>query len=180
MSSRSQPFLARNVPPRFSFGVYTLDVIRGALLRDADEIKLRPKSYEALKHLVLNAGRLVPKTELIEVLWPEAVSVSDDSVNHCIRDVRRALGDDGQEFIRTVSGRGHMFVAPLAAIPPQTISLQEDEKLQQTEPEPQDRLAAGTSQTSKRFAVASVTYLFWRESHGLGGIMRAETRRELP
>ena len=155
MSSRSQPFIARNTPPIFSFGRYTLDLIRGAFLRGADEIKLRPKSYETLKHLVLNAGRLVPKTELIEVLWPEAVSVSDDSVNHCVRDVRRALGDDGQEFIRTVPGRGYMFVVPVETGAVPAVPSEDDQEAEEIGPNRPDRFT-GSAKTSKRMAAASV------------------------
>ena len=118
MSSRSQPSIVPKIPPSFSFGSYTLDLNRGALLRGSDEVKLRPKSYETLKYLVVNGGRLIPKAELIAALWPDTVSVSDDSVMHCIRDVRRALGDEGQELVRTVPGRGYMFVVPAQPPPP--------------------------------------------------------------
>jgi formylglycine-generating enzyme required for sulfatase activity/DNA-binding winged helix-turn-helix (wHTH) protein len=86
--------------------------VQGALLRDGAEVKLRPKSFETLKYLVVNGGRLIHKTELMSVLWPESVSVSDDSVMQCIRDVRRALGEEGPQFIRTVPGRGYIFTGP--------------------------------------------------------------------
>ena len=153
MSSRSQPFIAPKIPPPFSFGPYMLDLNRGALLRGSDEVKLRPKSYETLKHLVVNSGRLIPKTELISVLWPDAVSVSDDSVMHCIRDVRRALGDDGQELIRTVPGRGYMFVVPVEAAPFRTARVQEEQA------KPQRSAPAPVAKTSKRVAAALVATL---------------------
>ena len=57
----------------------------------------------------LNGDRLVcPKTELIAVLWPEAVAVGDGSQVHCIRDVRHAWAMIRQGFIRTVTGRGYI------------------------------------------------------------------------
>jgi len=51
------------------------------LLSAADrEVELRPKSFEVLRYLVENAGRLVTKDELIKTVWPNVV-VTDESLN---------------------------------------------------------------------------------------------------
>lgn len=47
----------------YSFDKFTLDISRGSLLRGVEEIKLRPKSFEVLKYLAENDGRLI-KTNL--------------------------------------------------------------------------------------------------------------------
>ena len=52
------------------------------MLKDGQEIKLRPKVYETLKYLVENPGRLIGKKELIEAVWPDAF-VTDDSLVQC-------------------------------------------------------------------------------------------------
>jgi adenylate cyclase len=44
----------------------------------------------------------------METIWPEA-TVTDDSITHCIADIRRALGADGQRILKTVPGRGYLF-----------------------------------------------------------------------
>lgn len=106
----------RSSPTALTFSGFRLDLTRGSLFREGVEIRLRPKSYETLKHLAGNAGRLVPKTELVAVLWPDSSVVSDDSLTHCVMDVRRALGDEGQQFIRTVPGRGYLFAVPVEAV----------------------------------------------------------------
>jgi hypothetical protein len=49
----------------FTFEGYTLDLTRGCLLGPGGEIELRPNSFELLRYLVENAGRLVPKDELV-------------------------------------------------------------------------------------------------------------------
>src|SRR4030095_2871399 len=105
MSSESQS--SPTPRPAVKFEGYTLDLVAGTLMRGEEEIKLRPKSYEALKHLALSAGRLVPKAELMTALWPDTAVVTDDSLTHCIMDVRRALGDNGPHIIKTVPGRGY-------------------------------------------------------------------------
>ncbi len=93
-----------------SFDGFTLDLTRGCLLRGAAEIKLRPKSFEVLKYLVENSGRLVAKTELIETVWADAF-VTDNSLVQCLIEVRRALGDVEQQYIKTVPRRGYIFTA---------------------------------------------------------------------
>ena len=71
------------------FDGFTLDLTRGCLVRGAQEIKLRPKPFEALKYLVENSGRLISKAELIQVLWPET-AVTDDSLDRT-RDCPKKL-----------------------------------------------------------------------------------------
>src|SRR5439155_14854170 len=98
------------------FDGFTLDLTRGCLLRGTEEIKLRPKPFEALTYLVENAGRLINKTELIQLLWPDT-AVTDDSLVQCVMEVRRALGDDGQKIIRTIPRRGYIFERPVESGP---------------------------------------------------------------
>jgi DNA-binding winged helix-turn-helix (wHTH) protein/tetratricopeptide (TPR) repeat protein len=96
--------------PTYSFKGFTLDLERGALLRGAEEVKLRPKVFEALTYLVRNPDRLVAKGELITALWPDSF-VTDDSLVQVLVELRRALGDAGQACIKTVPRRGYVFTA---------------------------------------------------------------------
>jgi DNA-binding winged helix-turn-helix (wHTH) protein len=66
----------------YEFGDFTLDVARGCVLKAGEEIKLRPKVYEALKYLVEHPGRLIGKQELMQAVWPDAF-VTDDSLVQC-------------------------------------------------------------------------------------------------
>lgn len=109
MSSRHDH--ASATPHRqYRFGDFTLDLDGGFLRRRDAEVTLRPKAFDALAYLVERHGRLVTKTELIEAIWPEA-AVTDNSLAHCLMEIRRALGDDSQQVIRTVSRRGYVFAA---------------------------------------------------------------------
>jgi TolB-like protein/DNA-binding winged helix-turn-helix (wHTH) protein/Tfp pilus assembly protein PilF len=91
-----------------SFGEFTLDLTRGCLSRGEEEIKLRPKSFEALKYLVENNGRLISKDELIHAVWVDT-AVTDDSLVKCLKDIRHALSDEAQQIIKTVPRRGYIF-----------------------------------------------------------------------
>jgi DNA-binding winged helix-turn-helix (wHTH) protein len=63
----------------FCFEDCTLDLRYGVLRRRDREIDLRPKSFEVLRYLFENAGRLVSKDELIEAIWPNII-VTDASL----------------------------------------------------------------------------------------------------
>lgn len=93
---------------RIAFDGFTLDLDRSALVGPAGEIALRPKSFEVLRHLLLNAGRVVSKGELMQAVWP-GVTVGDESLAQCISEIRRSLGDDGPRIVKTVQKRGYML-----------------------------------------------------------------------
>jgi predicted ATPase/DNA-binding winged helix-turn-helix (wHTH) protein len=94
----------------YDFGEFRLDVARGCLFRAGDEIKLRPKVYQALTYLVQNPGRLVGKEELMKAVWPDT-AVTDDSLVQCMLELRRALDDRSQRFLKTVPKRGYVLAA---------------------------------------------------------------------
>ena len=96
--------------PMYHFGQFTLDVARGTVLKHGEEIKLRPKVYEALKYLVENPGRLIGKQELIQAVWPDSF-VTDDSLVQCTVELRRALEDPEHKLLKTVPRRGYLFAA---------------------------------------------------------------------
>ena len=94
----------------YSFLDFTLVPAAERLLRGAEEIKLRPKSFQVLRYLIERHGRLVTREELMQAAWGD-VAVTDESISKCIADIRKALGDDSQQIVRTVTRRGFLFQA---------------------------------------------------------------------
>jgi DNA-binding winged helix-turn-helix (wHTH) protein len=92
------------------FGGFALNAARGCL-EDATgaERFLRPKAFRVLEALAARPDCLVSKDELVALAWPD-VTVSDESLAQCVRDIRKALGEDGARHIRTVPRRGYMLV----------------------------------------------------------------------
>src|ERR1051325_4461071 len=105
--------MCASVHRNYVFDGFTLDLGRGCLTRDGEELKLRPKSFKALVHLVENAGRIVSKEELIGAIWPD-VTVTDDSLVQCLMEIRKTLGADASRYIKTVPRRGYIFDAQVA------------------------------------------------------------------
>lgn len=97
----------------FRFGGFTLDLAMGTLRGLNEPLFLRPKAYALLSHLARNMGRVVPKSELMDVVWP-GVYVTEDSLTQSVREIRKVLGE---EMVRTVSKRGYMLAAEAEAPP---------------------------------------------------------------
>ena len=112
--SEQEVKLRNNSCHGYVFDDFTLDLDRACLWRAGEEIKLRNKSFEALRYLVEHNGRLVSKAEMIQALWPDAF-VTDDSLVQCLIEVRRALGDDEHQYVRTILRRGYIFDAQVKA-----------------------------------------------------------------
>ncbi|HMF78493.1 MAG TPA: winged helix-turn-helix domain-containing protein, partial [Bryobacteraceae bacterium] len=94
----------------YKFGDFTLDIVRGCVVKAGEEIKLRPKVYETLKYLVEHPGQLIGKQELMQAVWPGSF-VTDDSLVQCALELRRALDDRSQQLFKTVPRRGYLFTA---------------------------------------------------------------------
>jgi pimeloyl-ACP methyl ester carboxylesterase/DNA-binding winged helix-turn-helix (wHTH) protein len=82
------------------------------LRRDGASVSLEPQAFDVLLYLVRNRDRVVAKEELMDEVWGGRF-VSETAVTSRIKQVRRALGDDGQaqRLVRTLHGRGYRFVA---------------------------------------------------------------------
>ena len=91
-------------PQNIKVGGFVLNRARGRLEDGTGaERFLRPKSYRVLEILFERRGQLVSKDDLVSAAWPD-VTVSDDSLAHCVSEIRRALGASGAELLRTVRG----------------------------------------------------------------------------
>ncbi len=105
-----------DVPHRgFVFGEFMLDIDRAALLHNGDNVGLRPQSLDVLRQLVEHHGSLVRKEDLLEAVWGKT-AVTDDSLTHCLIDIRKVLGDTERKMIRTVPRRGFIFDVPVETI----------------------------------------------------------------
>src|SRR5258706_53425 len=107
--------MALRAPEVLQFDRFALDLGRGFVRQGEREVDLRPKTFQVLGLLAENAGKLVSKQDLYEAVWPN-VSVTDDSLVQCIREIRSKLGDDTHRLIRTIPRRGYLLDAQLVPI----------------------------------------------------------------
>jgi predicted ATPase/DNA-binding winged helix-turn-helix (wHTH) protein len=98
----------------FLFGPFRLDPERRELTRDGAPVALGVRAFAVLQLLVENAGRLVGKEQLLDLVWRGAV-VEENNLTVAVSAVRRALGGSGGDdrYIATQTSRGYLFVAPV-------------------------------------------------------------------
>jgi len=120
LGSNGRPSLTVAGPMRLRFDPYVLDLERGCILAGNEEIAIRPKTFEFLRYLLSNPGRLVSKDELLTAVWPNVI-VSEDSLVQCVTELRRALQDHDQHLIKTVPRRGYRFEAAVSAESPAAV-----------------------------------------------------------
>lgn len=105
LPATSQPLL---------FGPFVLHPDSGRLYEGDRQIPLAPKPFETLLYLARRSGRMVPKNELMEQLWP-GTFVTDDVLVQSVVEIRRALGDHAKtpHYVQTVPRRGYQFLMPV-------------------------------------------------------------------
>jgi len=101
------------------FGACELDESSRELRVDGEPVDLESKPLEVLYQLLLHAGEVVTKDELLEAVWP-GTSVVDGSLATAVSKLRKALGDDDQVVVLTVSRIGYRLGVPVQSkrIPP--------------------------------------------------------------
>ncbi len=102
----------------FEFSPFRLEPATRRLLRGGDPLPLTPKSFDTLLVLVQNRDRVVEKSEVMRLVWPDTVVEEANLAQH-VFTLRKTLGDspDGARFIATVPKRGYRFVAEVREVP---------------------------------------------------------------
>jgi DNA-binding winged helix-turn-helix (wHTH) protein/Flp pilus assembly protein TadD len=79
---------------QITFGPFRLDTTTTTLLRDGQELELRPQAFHALKALIHNRGRYVGYAQMINQAW-DGNLVSKHTVAVTIGEVKKILGEFG-------------------------------------------------------------------------------------
>lgn len=116
------------------FGRALVDMDRRAVELDGEPRHLEPQAFDLLAYLIAHRDRVVSKEELLDAVWGDQF-VSESALTTRVKEIRRALGDDGrrQAVLRNHPGRGYRFVpeidgarAPTAVSSPVLIGRDED------------------------------------------------------
>jgi TolB-like protein/Tfp pilus assembly protein PilF len=127
-------------PSAYRFGVFQFRAATLELAKNGTAIRLQPQPARLLNLLLMNAGEMVTRGTIRELLWQEGTNVDfETGVNRCIRQLRTALCDDAvtPRYIKTMARIGYSFIAPVAggaavpaagpesvnATPPQSIAV---------------------------------------------------------
>src|SRR6267143_4143285 len=94
------------------FADYEFDELRRELRVKGRALELESKPLDILLQLLLHAGEVVTKEELLESVWPD-VMVVDGSLATAVSKLRKALGDEEHPIIVTVPRVGYRLAVPV-------------------------------------------------------------------
>lgn len=102
--------------PRLEFDNLVIDLEAQEAYLDGEAIGLTSREFELLAYLATNAGRVVPKRELMAEVWRQPYGGADKTLDVHLSWVRRKLGESAAQphFIHTKRGAGVRFVDPSA------------------------------------------------------------------
>ncbi|MEU9836810.1 response regulator transcription factor [Streptosporangium sp. NPDC048047] len=93
-------------------GDLELDPEGHQVLWAGDPVRLSPTEFRLLHHLMLNAGRVVPKARILEHVWRYDFAGDCGIVDTYVSYLRRKLGAAGPRLIHTVHGVGYVLRVP--------------------------------------------------------------------
>ncbi|MBX3636794.1 MAG: winged helix-turn-helix domain-containing protein [Rubrivivax sp.] len=94
---------------RLDGGRARLDIAKRQLVVAGEPVRLGGRAFDVLLALFRHRDRLVPKQELLDLVWPGLV-VEENTLQVHVAALRRALG---AQAISTVSGRGYCWTLPV-------------------------------------------------------------------
>ena len=97
------------VAAMYEFGRFELRTSTRQLLVDGEAASVGARAFDVLVALIERRDRLVPKSELLDLVWPGSV-VEENNLQVHISALRKILG---QQAIATVPGRGYRFTLDL-------------------------------------------------------------------
>ncbi|MCI2417955.1 response regulator transcription factor [Saccharopolyspora sp. K220] len=86
-----------------------LDVDGHQALRSGEPVRLSPTEFRLLRYLMLNAGRVVSKRQILEQVWQYDFGGDPSIVDTYISYLRRELDTTEPKLIHTVHGVGADF-----------------------------------------------------------------------
>lgn len=102
----------------FRVGAWLVQPNLNTILDGEREVKLEPKAIEVLVYLAQHAGKVLPKSQIIDEIWSGSF-VTEEVLTNSVWELRKALGDDAKNptYIQTVPRRGYRLIAPVTPVP---------------------------------------------------------------
>jgi two-component system OmpR family response regulator len=97
---------------RFQIADLALDEDLHEVRRAGEIVALTPTEYRLLRFLMLNAGRVVSKSQIFEHVWEYNPSGEGNVVEPCISYLRRKVDQGEPRLIHTIRGVGYVLRIP--------------------------------------------------------------------
>jgi two-component system OmpR family response regulator len=97
---------------RLSVAGIELDEDSHEVWRDGHEVQLSPTEFNLLRYLMVNAGRVLSKAQILDHVWSYDFDGDANIVESYISYLRRKLDDGREPLIHTVRGVGYVLRPP--------------------------------------------------------------------
>jgi DNA-binding response OmpR family regulator len=100
-----------DVPDIYRFGNVEADFVRFELRRDGEAVRATPTELKLLGAFVRNRGRVLDRTELIDLVWGKDTAITTRVVDTHVANLRQKVESDpaAPEYIVGVRGVGYRF-----------------------------------------------------------------------
>ena len=124
LSARLKAILRRAAPREivpeeglaYRFDAFTLDTSRQQLLHDDEPVDLTSGDYRLLLTLVERAGRPLSRDQLLDLTKGREADPFDRSIDNAVLRLRKKLGENGAEIVRTIHGVGYSLAVPVERV----------------------------------------------------------------
>ena len=96
-------------PHRLTCGELMLDEDAHQVRVGDQEVELSPTEFRLLRYLMLNQGRVLSKLQILDYVWEYDFDGNAGVVETYVSYLRKKLGPEAAEWLRTVRGFGYML-----------------------------------------------------------------------
>jgi two-component system, OmpR family, response regulator len=98
--------------PRLAVADLELDEDTHEVRRHGALVTLTPTEFKLLRYLMVNAGQVLSKAQILDHVWDYSFSGDGNVVEPCISYVRRKVDQGEPRLIHTIRGTGYMLRVP--------------------------------------------------------------------
>jgi two-component system, OmpR family, phosphate regulon response regulator PhoB len=113
--ARVQAVLRRRAPhasdSEITVGGLTLNPVSHEVTLNGRALNLGPTEFRMLHFLLAHPERVYNRAQLLDHVWGDHVFIEERTVDVHIRRLRQALGEDGEQLVKTVRGAGYKLSA---------------------------------------------------------------------
>ncbi|MDQ2900302.1 MAG: winged helix-turn-helix domain-containing protein [Acidobacteriota bacterium] len=106
-------------PRTVRFGAFELDLATAELRKHGSRVRIQEQPFKVLAALLERPGEVVPREELVRLLWPDGTFVDfDRGLNAAVTRLRQALADSAENprYVETLARRGYRFLSQVETV----------------------------------------------------------------
>ena len=96
----------------YEFGDLRVDLPQAAVWRGDERVSLSTMEYELLRYFIVHAGKVLPRSRLLEEVWLGQAKAESRTVDVHVTSLRKKIERNSAypRWIRTVRGQGYKFL----------------------------------------------------------------------